>query len=100
MKFILTATARISLENILEFLRNKWTEMEILSLQRDIENFKETILDRIVTHQYFENNTKVQFMLLANKQVKVYYQIIEDEVVIKLFWHCKQNPESLIELLR
>lgn len=38
-------------------------------------------------------------MLIAKKQVKIYYQLKQNDVVAKLFWHCKQNPEKLKDLL-
>lgn len=100
MKITISATARISLERIIDFLKRNWTEREINTLKNDIKKFRKTIDDGIVKHQYLDDFPQIQFMLVGNKQVKILYEIKKKEVVVKLFWHCKQDPQNLKNLLK
>ncbi|SEV98012.1 hypothetical protein SAMN05421841_0464 [Chryseobacterium wanjuense] len=38
-------------------------------------------------------------MSIGKKQIKLMYEIKTDEIVIKLFWHCKQDPIKLKNIL-
>lgn len=36
----------------------------------------------------------LRFTLIGKKQVKLIYEIIAEDVIVKLFWHCKQDPKN------
>ena len=58
------------------------------------------MVDGIVKHQHLENYSHINFTIIGKRQIKLFYEIKKDVVVIKLFWHCKQDPIKLKELLK
>ena len=100
MKVVLSPTSKISLLKIITFLREHWTKKEIEILKRDISNFKNQMRDGIVRHQKVDDLPNTYYTLIGNKQVKLYYEIKEETVLIKLFWSCKDNPQTLKKLLK
>lgn len=100
MKFTVTNTARISLAEIVLFLKNNWTQKELAVLRNDIAKFKKTRLDGVIQHPSTDFSSSIRFTLIAKRQIKIFYEIRQDEVVVKLFWHCKQNPDKLRSFLK
>lgn len=99
MKITVSDTARISLIEIIDFLKVRWTNKEVTILKTDIKKFKQTIIDDIIRHQSLEEYPNIRFTIVGKKQVKLFYEIKPKEIVIKLFWHCKQDPAKLKYLL-
>jgi len=99
MKILISETAKNSLEEIVDFLKTNWTVKEVTILKNDIKNFRQTITDDIVKHPSLESFPNVKYTFIGKKQVKLIYEIKTDEIIIKLFWHCKQNPVKLKYLL-
>lgn len=100
MKLIYSDLALITLKEIVDFLNCKWTKKEIKTLRKDISNFEKTVNDGIIKHADFEGYPNTQFALIGKKQVKIIYRVIDSEKIeIALFWHCKQGPRKLKELL-
>jgi plasmid stabilization system protein ParE len=99
MKILISETAKNSLKEIVDFLKTNWTVKEIAVLKNDIKNFRQTIIDDIVKHPSLERFPNIKYTLIGKKQVKLIYEIKTDEIIIKLFWHCKQNPIKLKYLL-
>jgi len=100
MKITFSSTAKTSLEEIILFLKRKWTQREINVLKNDIKHFRKTINEGLIIHQSLEKFPKIKFTLIGKKQVKIFYEVKENEILIKLFWHCKQNPKKLSKLLK
>lgn len=99
MKITISETAKISLKEIIYFLNAKWKIKEITVLENDIKKFIQTIEDSIVKHPSLELFPNIKYTLIGKKQIKLIYEIKADEVVIKLFWHCKQNTVKLKYIL-
>lgn len=99
MKVVLSSTARFSLQEIVTFLEFRWTQKEIDIIFNDIKKFRTIISDGIIKHQSLENYSHIKFTIIGKRQVKLFYEIKNNYVVIKLFWHCKQNPSKLSEFL-
>lgn len=99
MKITISETAKISLDEIIDFLQAKWTTKEITVLKTDIRKFRQIIIDDIIRHQSLEMYPNIKFTLIGKKQVKLFYEIKTDEIVIKLFWHCKRDSLKLKDLL-
>ncbi|WP_417431222.1 type II toxin-antitoxin system RelE/ParE family toxin [Halpernia sp.] len=99
MKIIFTDTALNSLEEITDFVRRRWTNKELTILRNDIKKFKQNLNDGIFQHQTLMGFPNLRFTLIGKKQVKLIYEFISEDIIIKLFWHCKQDPKKLIELL-
>ena len=100
MKIEISPTARISLEEIVVYLKKRWTKKEINVLKQDIRDFIKIMNKGIVAHQSLEKFPQIKFTLIAKKQVKLFYEVRQDKILIKLFWHCKQNPQKLLNLLQ
>ncbi|GAA5085562.1 hypothetical protein GCM10023210_06530 [Chryseobacterium ginsengisoli] len=99
MKIIISETARISLDEIIDFLRAKWTVKEIAVLENDIKKFRQTIIDGIIKHPSIEKFPSVKYVFVGKRQIKLIYEIKTNEIFIKLFWHCKQDPKKLKDIL-
>jgi hypothetical protein len=99
MKITTTQTANFSLLEIINFLKSFWTKKELAILKNDIKLFRKILNDGIIQHETLEDYPKISFMLIAKKQVKIFYEIKENEIVVKLFWHCKGNPQTLKNFL-
>ncbi len=99
MKITISETARISLDEIIDFLKVRWTAKEINVLKNDIDKFRKTIMDDIVKHPSLEIFPDLKYTLIGKKQIKLFYEIKKNEIVIKLFWHCKQDPIRLKNIL-
>ena len=101
MKIYYSETAIKSLNVILEFLESKWTIKQINLLNSEILKFEETISENLITHQSISTDSNVKYMLVAKKQVKIYYtKFNNDEVRVLAFWYSKGNPQQLKKLLR
>jgi len=99
MKITISETAKTSLKEIVDFLKANWTVKEIQVLETDIRKFRQTITEDIVKHQCLERFPDIKYTLIGKKQIKLMYEIKTDQVMIKLFWHCKQDPAKLKYLL-
>lgn len=99
MKIIISETAKASLDEIIDFLETNWITRELAVLEADIKKFRQTIVDDIVRHPSLERFPNIKYMLIGKKQVKLIYEVKTDEIVIKLFWHCKQDPVKLKSFL-
>ncbi|WP_449401220.1 hypothetical protein [Chryseobacterium wanjuense] len=99
MKITISETAKNSLEEIIDFLKAKWTTKEIAVLENDIKKFRQIIIDDIVKHPSLERFPSIKYTLIGKKQIKLIYEIKTDQIIIKLFWHCKQDPIKLKHLL-
>lgn len=85
MKITISETARISLEEIVDFLQMHWTKKEIAVLKSDIKKFRQTINDKIIKHPSLERFPEIKYTLIGKKQIKLIYEIKKDEIIIKLF---------------
>lgn len=55
--------------------------------------------DDLVKHPSPEMFPDIKYTLIGKKQIKLFYEIKKNEIVIKLFWHCKQDPIRLKNFL-
>jgi hypothetical protein len=69
MKITISETARISLNEIIDFLQAKWTAKELAVLQTDIRKFKQTMIDDIIKHQSLEKYPNIKFTLIGKIKV-------------------------------
>lgn len=99
MKVIYSKIALISLQEIIEFLENKWTDKEIRNLNHDLENLIKSLDESIISYPKINAEDNLRFALIGKKQVKVIFEIHSDSVEILLFWASKKNPENLKRLL-
>jgi len=99
MKITISETAKISLKEIIDFLNIKWTIKEITVLENDIKKFRQTLKDDIVKHPSLEQFPNIKYTLIGKKQVQLMYEVKTDEIVIKLFWHCRRDQIKLKQIL-
>ncbi len=101
MKIYYSETAIKSLNVILEFLETKWTIKQINLLKSEILKFEKTISENLIIHQSIASDSNIKYMLIAKKQVKIFYaKINNDEVRVLTFWYSKGNPQQLKKLLK
>lgn len=93
MQVIITEEAEQSLDEIIDYLRQNWSQLVI---DKFIENIK-LIINRI---QKFPNSFPVSNFVnaqraLVSKQVIMFFKIEENRLIVLLFWDARQNPEKL-----
>jgi hypothetical protein len=94
-----TKIALDSLDEINTFLKYKWRQKQIDNFRNDIETFIQSLELGIVNYPHYKNS-KIQFALLGNKQVTIYFvKISENNYDILLFGQIK-NPQLLKKLLK
>lgn len=101
MRIYYSETAIKSLKVIIEFLEVKWTYKQIDFLKTEISDFEKIISENLVVHQSISINSNIKFVLIAKKQVKIFYRKLNnDEVRVIAFWHSKGNPKTLKKILK
>jgi len=80
-------------------LNHRWNDKELYLFKEDLEKFKQSLSDKIISYPKIDSDSKLRFALLGKKQVKVYFDIQIDSVEILLFLPSKGNPDNLIRLL-
>ncbi|WP_373707803.1 hypothetical protein [Kaistella sp.] len=100
MKIVFSQIALTSLEDVTDFIRERWTDREMNVLRTDIKKFKQTLHDGIIEHQRFSDSPNLRFTLIGKRQVKLIYELIGEDVIIKLFWHCKKDPKKIKHFLK
>gem|GEM_PF-6344107 len=68
--------------------------------KNDIAQFRQTIIDDIVKHPSLDRFPDLKYTLIGKKQIKLIYEIKTEEILITLFWHCKQDPDKLKHLIK
>lgn len=99
MKIVFSKNAIKSLQEIIDFLNHRWSDKELYLFKEDLEKFKQSLSDKILSYPKIDSDSKLRFALLGKKQVKVYFDIQIDSVEILLFLPSKGNPDNLIRLL-
>lgn len=100
MKIFFSELAIESLQEIINFLSEKWTNKEISVMRNDIEVFQQKVLENFKIYPISKYDKNVREALIGNKQVKILFEIKNLEVHILLFWSNKGNTDRLFELLK
>lgn len=93
MRVIFRDQALISLREISVYLANRWTRREMEVLKREINDQLQNILTGLVKHQ--EYSSGIYFALVGKKNVKMYYTVNNDEILVLDFFNVRKNPDSL-----
>lgn len=99
MKVIFSDLAVETLQEIVDFLKAKWTDKEISVLENDIELFVEYVQKNYKIFPVSKYHKNVREALIGNKQVKIFFEIAANEIHILLFWPNKANPEEFVRFL-
>ena len=95
-----TKIALDSLDEINTFLKYKWRQKQIDNFRNDIETFIQSLELGIVNYPHYKNS-KIQFALLGNKQVTIYFvKISENNYDILLFWANKKKSTIIKKITR
>lgn len=93
MRIRYTKEAEESLIEIAEFLYYRWTEKEIKDLYSELETVLENVSQNLVVYEKFSEN--IFQALIGNRNVKLYFTINPDEILVLFFLNCRQNPDRL-----
>ncbi len=91
-----TNEARITFEKNINYLQEEWTDKEIRSFVKQVNN----ILLRIMAHPEMYSTSAKNFKIRRasiNKYIVLYYRYYSSkkEVTLLTFWHNKQDPQNL-----
>ncbi|MGA9211724.1 hypothetical protein [Kaistella sp.] len=100
MKIIYPKYAIQSLDEIVDFLENRWTEKELRIFENDFRQFIKSLEEKIISYPFAEEQKVLRFALLGKKQVKVYFDLQADSAEIILFLPSKSNPEKINQILK
>ena len=93
MRIRYTKEAEESLIEIAEFLYYRWTDKEIRDLYAELETVLENVSQSLVVYEKFSEN--IFQALIGNRNVKLYFTVDSDEILVLLFLNCRQNPDRL-----
>ncbi|WP_312761491.1 type II toxin-antitoxin system RelE/ParE family toxin [Epilithonimonas sp.] len=93
MRIRYTKEAEESLIEIAEFLYYRWTEKEIQDLYSELETVLENVSQSLVIYEKFSEN--IFQALIGNRNVKLYFTVDSDEILVLFFLNCIQNPDRL-----
>ena len=93
MRIRYTKEAEESLIEIAEFLYYRWTEKEIQDLYSELETVLENVSQSLVIYEKFSEN--IFQALIGNRNVKLYFTVDSDEILVLFFLNCRQNPDRL-----
>ncbi len=99
MKVVYSRIALLSLQELMEFLEQRWTFREIQILNKDLEKLLKTLEDKIISYPISEYDSKLRYALIGKKQIKVFFELTADRVDILLFWPNRKDPQQLKFLL-
>ncbi len=100
MKVIFSDLAIETLSEIVEFLLINWTEKEISVMENDIESFVENVQAQFKIYPISKYDKNLREALIGNKQAKIFFEKVGEEIHVLLFWPNKRNPEKLITFLK
>ena len=100
MKIIYSDEAIRSLQEVVSFLEENWTQIEMDLFESEFEKFLLNVKDAILTYQKVDGFKNLQFALIGNKQVKIYFYRDEYSLEILLFLPSKADPSRLSNLLK
>lgn len=93
MRVRYTKEAEESLIEIAEYLYYRWTEKEITDFYSELEEVLENVKDKRVVYQKFSEN--IYQALIGNRNVKLYFSVSNEEILVLFFLNCRQNPKRL-----
>ncbi|MPS72552.1 MAG: type II toxin-antitoxin system RelE/ParE family toxin [Chryseobacterium sp.] len=93
MRIRYTKEAEESLIEIAEFLYYRWTENEIRDLYAELETVLENVSQNLVVYEKFSEN--IFQALIGNRNVKFYFSVNQDEILVLFFLNCRQNSDRL-----
>jgi hypothetical protein len=92
MEIIWTKQAEFSYNSNIEYLENFWTEKEIVNFELEVFRTLEIIENNInIGKEEKELNCKSIIIL---KQITLFYDIIENYIVLLNFWNNKQDTKK------
>lgn len=100
MKILYSDFALDSLQDIVDFLHQNWTEKEIAVLRKDISDFEIKVQENHKLFPVSQYDDNIREALIGKKQVKILFEKSNNEIRILLFWNNKGNPHRLIEFLK
>lgn len=93
MRIRYTKEAEESLVEVAEFLYYRWTAKEIRNFYAELETVLENVPSKRITYQKFTEN--IFQALIGNRNVKIYFSVNQNEILVLFFLNCRQNPERL-----
>jgi plasmid stabilization system protein ParE len=93
MRIIFREQAEFSLKEIRIYLSIRWTRKELVTLKREINTELENISLGLVKHQKYSED--IYYTFVGKKNVKMFYTLNKDEILVLDFFNVKRNPESI-----
>lgn len=93
MRIVFREQALFSLKEIRTYLALRWTRKELETLKREINQELGNISSGLVKHQKYSD--EIYFVLVGKNNVKMFYTISEDEILVLDFFSVRKDPESL-----
>lgn len=92
--------ARQTLIENLEFLKQVWTNREIVIFLEDVKKITNDLEDG--KYQHFQKSTRnTRSVLIGKKHVRMFFRKeSETKIIILLFFDMRQNPQKILDLLK
>lgn len=90
---IWTVQAKTTYLKSIQYLTENWTNKEIKNFQDRVEEAIESI--RSNPELYPSSKKGLAFRCVVNKQISLFYDVIDNRVELLIFWGNRQNPKRL-----
>lgn len=89
-----------SLEEVVDFLKDNWTQKEIDVFELEFDNFLNNVKENFIVYPKVPNFKNLQVALIGNKQVKVYFHCDIEVLELILFLPSKADLKKLSYILK
>jgi len=93
MRIIFRKEAHFSLKEIRTYLAQRWTRKELETLKKEINRELENVSIGLVKHQ--EYSAGIFYAFVGKKNVKMFYTIEKNEILVLDFFSVKKDPASI-----
>ena len=92
--------ARQTLIENIEFLKQVWTNREIVIFLEDVKKITNDLEDG--KYQHFKKSTRnTRSVLIGKKHIRMFFRKEnETKIIILLFFDMRQNPQKILDLLK
>ena len=93
-KIIITDKAEYDLINIAEFIEEKWSKADADNFIGKVEDFVKVLEKFPHVGVVFNQEKNIRFFVVTS-QVRLYYRVRVDAIVLLTFFDTRQNPKKL-----
>ena len=92
-QIIWTERSKLDYWDNIEYLEREWTEKEIIRFNKKTTEVLSSLLQENVVFK--STNYKNIFEVIVIKQITLFYEVKEENIILLRFWNNYQDPKKL-----